>query len=30
MERTKLLIYIVILVIAVLLVIKYWKTGRKN
>jgi hypothetical protein len=30
MERTKLLIYIVILVIAVMLVIKYWKTGKRN
>ena len=28
MERIKLLIYIVIFVVALLLVIKYWKTGR--
>ncbi len=30
MERTKMLVYIVIFVIALLLVIKYWKTGRRN
>ncbi len=30
MERIKLLIYLLILVIAVLLIIKYWKTGRRN
>jgi len=30
MERIKLLIYIVIAAIALLLVIKYWKTGRDN
>lgn len=30
MERIKLLILIVMLVVAVYLVIKYWKTGRKN
>gem|GEM_PF-2021442 len=30
MERTKLLILIVILAVAIYLVIKYWKTGRKN
>jgi hypothetical protein len=30
MERTEMLIYIVIFVIALLLVIKYWKTGQKN
>jgi len=30
MERTKMLVYIVIFVIAILLVIKYWKTGRRN
>lgn len=30
MERTKMLVYIVIFVIAIVLVIKYWKTGRRN
>ena len=30
MERTEILIYFVIFVIAILLVIKYWKTGRRN
>lgn len=30
MERTTLLIFIVILAVAVYLVIKYWKTGRKS
>ncbi len=30
MERTKLLILIVILAVAIYLVIKYWKTGGKN
>ncbi len=30
MERVKLLIYFLILVIALLLIIKYWKSGRKN
>ncbi len=28
MERIKMLIYFLIFVIAILLVIKYWKTGR--
>jgi hypothetical protein len=30
MERTKLFIYLVILVLLVYLVVKYWKTGRKS
>jgi hypothetical protein len=30
MERIKLLIYIVIAVIALLLVLKYWKTGGEK
>jgi len=30
MERIKLLIYFLIFVIAILLVIKYWKTGRRS
>ncbi|KAF0237332.1 MAG: hypothetical protein FD181_1898 [Prolixibacteraceae bacterium] len=30
MERIKLLIFLLILIVAVLLMIKYWKTGRKN
>lgn len=30
MERIKLLILIVILLVAVYLVIKYWKTGRRE
>lgn len=30
MERTKLLVYIIILVILILLVLRYWKTGRKE
>ncbi len=30
MERIKLLILIIVLVVAVYLVIKYWKTGRRN
>ena len=30
MERTELLIYIVILVILVLLVLRYWKIGKKE
>ena len=30
MERTKLLILIIILVVAVYLIIKYWKTGKRN
>lgn len=30
MERTELLIYIVIFVAVVYLVVKYWRTGRKN
>ena len=30
MERTEMLIYFVIFVIAILLVIKYWKTGRRD
>jgi hypothetical protein len=30
MERIKLLILIVVLVVAVYLVIKYWKTGRRE
>ncbi len=30
MERIKLLILIVMLVVAVYLVVKYWKTGRRN
>jgi hypothetical protein len=30
MERIKLLILIIVLVVAVYLVIKYWKTGRRE
>lgn len=30
MGRTELLIYIVIIVVIVFLVVKYWKTGRKQ
>lgn len=30
MERVKLLILIIVLVVAVYLVIKYWKTGRRE
>jgi hypothetical protein len=30
MEQTKLLILLVILVAAVLMVIKYWKTGKRK
>lgn len=30
MERIKLLILIVMLVVAVYLVVKYWKTGRRE
>ena len=30
MERIKLLIYFLIFIIAILLVIKYWKTGRRS
>lgn len=30
MERIKLLIFLLILIVAVLLIIKYWKTGRKD
>lgn len=30
MERTELLIYIVIFISVVFLIFKYWKTGRKN
>ncbi len=30
MERIKLLILIIVLVVAVYLVIKYWKTGRRD
>ena len=30
MERIELLIYIAIFVVLVLLVLKYWKTGRKG
>lgn len=30
MERTKLLIYIVIALAVLILVIKYWKTGQKK
>lgn len=30
MERTELLIYIVIFIAVVFLIFKYWKTGRKN
>lgn len=30
MEQTKLLVYIVIFVIAVFLMLKYWKTGHKD
>lgn len=30
MERIKLLIYFLIIIIAILLVIKYWNTGRRN
>jgi len=30
MERTELLIYIVVFIVVILLVHKYWKTGRKN
>lgn len=30
MERTELLIYLLIIVAVVFLVIRYWKTGRKD
>jgi uncharacterized membrane protein len=30
MERVELLIYIVILIFAVFLVVKYWQTGKKD
>jgi hypothetical protein len=30
MERTELLIYLLITIAVVILVIKYWKTGRKE
>ncbi len=30
MERIKFVIYLVIFVAVVFLIIKYWKTGRKN
>ena len=30
MERVKLLIYIAIFVVVVLLVLRYWRTGRKG
>lgn len=30
MERVKLLIYIAIFVVLILLVLRYWKTGRKG
>lgn len=30
MERTELLIYLLIAIAALILVIRYWKTGRRN
>lgn len=30
MERTELLIYLLIIIAVVILVVRYWKTGRKN
>ncbi len=30
MERTELFIYIVILIVVVLLILRYWKTGKKE
>ncbi len=30
MERTELFIYIVILIVVVLLILRYWKTGNKE
>ncbi len=30
MEQTELLIYILIFVVVLLLIVKYWKTGRKS
>lgn len=30
MERTELLIYLLIIIAVVFLVIRYWKTGRKH
>ncbi len=30
MNKTELLIYLIILVFVVFLVVKYWKTGREN
>lgn len=30
MERTELFIYLLIIIAVVILVVRYWKTGRKN
>ncbi len=30
MEQTELLIYILIFVVVLLLIVRYWKTGRKS
>lgn len=30
MERTELFIYLVVLIVVIVLVVKYWKTGKKD